>query len=116
MCSVTFNDIPDVMERMMATIEMMDAKISALQRQLNSMQQAKPEPANDLICGRFKRGEVINMSDPRLWEGEGAPFKSRYQAKESRKKGCPFVASDGQQSYRITAEKLLAFLTGKSQK
>lgn len=99
------------MQQTATTFDTMPVKIDELTTMLQSTQRelrelrelvgdymkilrkdAKQEP-EVLILGRFKRGELIYMSDKRLWSGEGAPFKSYQAVYYAMSKGCPFCGS-----------------------
>lgn len=114
----TFNDIPEVLQQVSETIAVMNAKMDAMKSEIASLKaqlaNAKKETDGELICGIFKRGEIISMSDRRLWEGESAPFKSRDAVGKSRMQGCMWLTTGGQKSYRIKAETLQDWLLCKN--
>ena len=111
---ITFNDMPNAIGELLERISIMGSQMNMMSRKIDELESklAQSDMGVALICGRFKAGEFISMSDPRLWEGEGAPFTSRYQAKESRKYGCGWKAHGTNKTYKIQAEALRDYLSG----
>ncbi len=115
---MTFNDMPEAMATLLDRVAVLQAQVQHLTNKLEKMQeeeQKRPTGGeNRLICGIFKPGEFIHLSDHRLWEGESAPFKSRYAALESRKRGARWHAKGSNRSYVIKAEALADYLECKN--
>lgn len=72
--------------------------------------------SNELVLGRFQPNEQIQMSDHRLWDGNGSPFRNYMQMWRAKRKGCPFKTPDSIRQWSIKAEDLEEWLTNVGRK
>jgi len=96
MDNLTFNDMPKA-------IELLIAKVDSLQHEIAQLRQQRSEPAENLILGKFNKGDIIFADDPRL---VGLVTKSMiYRHNENN---IPFHKNGGK--LYTTAEELEAWL------
>lgn len=112
---LTYNDIPEAVGQLLDQVAILSAQVQVLTNKIDNIKQTSGNEKKEkvLVCGIFEPGEFVAMSDRRLWEGEQAPFRSRYAVAESRKHGARWKASSSGKSYRIRADQLEAYLMGK---
>lgn len=105
MKEITFNELPKAMNEVLMELRMLRTTVNQLM-----CGQTAADGGSLLILSVFKPGEVIRMNDPRLWEGENAPFKSYYAVVGAKAKGCPFRRPMNGGPIRIKAEELDAWI------
>ena len=102
----TFDQLPTAVYELQTKV---DYPISLVEQSRNVHQRAVGK--SELILGRFKPGEQIQMSDKRLYDGNGSPFRNYQQMARAKRKGCPFRTPDNMRQWSINAEDLRDWLT-----
>lgn len=110
--NITFNDLPKAVSALISLVTQQKQEISKLTATINEIKlkiNGDSDSNSNLILGKFRKGEAIRLTDPRLWENN-TPFESKDAVYYAKQKGCPFIAPEGTRSYIIKAENLADWL------